>query len=95
MAAGGPFHGLFLTAELSTRLARHGHRTGDASDADAVVALAQEQYDLGTMDWFKVDASGRRRRNTLRRVKAGARGMTTIAMRPATRCSATPPLAAR
>ncbi len=58
-AAGpGSFHGLFLTADLTVRIARVGGRTGDASDADATVARAQEQYDLGTLDWEKVDASG-------------------------------------
>ena len=43
----GEFHGLFLTADLSVRLARVGERKGDASDADAAVARQQEQYDLG------------------------------------------------
>jgi aminoglycoside phosphotransferase family enzyme/predicted kinase len=57
-AAGVPFHGLFLTADLGARLARVGARSGDASDADAAVALAQEQYDLGPRDWLEVDASG-------------------------------------
>jgi aminoglycoside phosphotransferase family enzyme/predicted kinase len=57
-AGGGAFHGLFLDADLATRLARIGTRKGDASDADAAVARAQEHYDLGTMDWHKVDASG-------------------------------------
>ncbi len=53
-----PFHGLFLTADLDTRIARVGKRRGDASDADAAVVRAQEQYELGAMDWAKVDASG-------------------------------------
>jgi aminoglycoside phosphotransferase family enzyme/predicted kinase len=58
-AAGqGVFHGLFLTAPLDVRIARVGGRTGDASDADAAVALAQEQYDLGALAWRAVDASG-------------------------------------
>ena len=50
-AAGAAFHGLFLTADLATRLARVGGRRGDASDADAAVAREQERYDLGAMQW--------------------------------------------
>ena len=56
--AGARFRGLFLTADVATRLARVGRRTGDASDADAAIALAQERYDLGTLDWDRIDASG-------------------------------------
>jgi len=52
------FQGLFLTADLDTRIARVGGRRGDASDADAQVARAQEDYDLGDLAWDKVDASG-------------------------------------
>jgi aminoglycoside phosphotransferase family enzyme/predicted kinase len=57
-AGGAMFQGLFLTAPLDVRVARVGARTGDASDADATVAMAQEQYDLGAMTWREVDASG-------------------------------------
>ena len=49
-AAGAAFHGLFLTADLATRLARVGGRKGDASDADAAVARAQQSYDLGRIE---------------------------------------------
>jgi len=62
-------HGLFLTADLKTRLARVGARAHDASDADAKVAQTQERYDLGPLDWTAVDASGTPE-NTLARAKA-------------------------
>ncbi len=52
------FRGLFLTADLATRMARVGARVGDASDADAKIAQAQESYFLGDLSWRKVDASG-------------------------------------
>ncbi len=57
-APGAGFLGLFLTADLATRIARVGGRKNDASDADAKIARAQEQYDLGPLDWHEVDASG-------------------------------------
>jgi hypothetical protein len=56
-AAGNPFDGLFLTAGLETRITRVGGRAGDASDADPTVVRAQENYDLGEMEWTKIDAS--------------------------------------
>jgi len=52
------FRGLFLTADLETRIARVGSRTGDVSDADANIARQQEAYDLGALTWAQVDAGG-------------------------------------
>ncbi|MGN6573492.1 MAG: DNA-binding protein, partial [Pseudolabrys sp.] len=57
-AGNAPFHGLFLTADLATRVARVGAREADASDADAGIARQQEGYDLGRLDWAQIDAAG-------------------------------------
>jgi hypothetical protein len=57
---------------MATRLRRVGGRTHDASDADAAVAQAQQHYDLGTLDWTPVDASGTPE-TTLARAKAALR----------------------
>ncbi|HLK84592.1 MAG TPA: AAA family ATPase [Xanthobacteraceae bacterium] len=57
-ARGVAFHGLFLVADLATRLTRVGARRGDASDADSAIVRAQEQYVLGHNDWESIDASG-------------------------------------
>ena len=53
-----PFRGLFLQADLATRLSRIGGRKHDASDADAAVAYQQESYDLGSLGWPIIDAGG-------------------------------------
>jgi len=73
-AAGPPFHGLFLTADLPTRLARVTRRTADASDADATVARVQEDYGLGRFEdpWTLLDASGTPE-ETLARAEAALR----------------------
>jgi aminoglycoside phosphotransferase family enzyme/predicted kinase len=70
-AAGVPFRGIFLTADLPIRLARVTARAADASDADAAVARVQQDYDLGDFDsaWTMIDASGTPE-ETLARVKA-------------------------
>jgi predicted kinase len=52
------FCGLFLTADLATRLRRIGTRGPDASDADAAVARHQEEFELGRIAWHTVDAAG-------------------------------------
>jgi uncharacterized protein len=50
--------GLFLTADLPTRLARIGSRRDDASDATQEVAALQEHYKIGHVGWATIDASG-------------------------------------
>ncbi len=52
------FVGLFLTADIPTRLARIAQRKNDASDATRDVALKQEASAIGAIDWHVVDASG-------------------------------------
>ena len=55
---GARFVGLFLTADLATRLARIEQRKSDASDATRDVVLMQETFAIGAVDWHMVDASG-------------------------------------
>lgn len=57
-AADVAFTGLMLVADVETRIARVSRRTGDASDADAAIALRQEQYEMGPIDWIIIDANG-------------------------------------
>jgi hypothetical protein len=53
-----PFTGLFLVADLATRMRRVGQRKGDASDATPEIAELQQGYNVGTVDWARIDASG-------------------------------------
>jgi uncharacterized protein len=66
------FHGVFLTADVATRMARVGARVHDASDADAKIAQSQESYDLGRIGWHEVDAAGTPEQ-TLRNARAALR----------------------
>jgi uncharacterized protein len=52
------FVGLFLKADLATRLSRIGRREHDASDATPDVVKQQEAMAIGTVNWHMVDASG-------------------------------------
>ena len=56
---GVAFTGLFLQADLGVRVARVAVRAHDASDADANIARAQQDYDVGPLaGWHPIDASG-------------------------------------
>jgi predicted kinase len=57
-AAGVAFEGVWLELPFEARLRRVGGRRGDASDADAEVVRAQQDYDPGEIHWHRVDASG-------------------------------------
>ncbi|MDE2376505.1 bifunctional aminoglycoside phosphotransferase/ATP-binding protein [Bradyrhizobium sp.] len=53
-----PMTGFFLVADLATRQRRIGRRRADASDATEEVAALQERYNIGTVGWAIIDASG-------------------------------------
>jgi len=57
-AAEVPFAGLWLDVDAATALDRVGGRAGDASDADAAVVRLQQGFELGSIDWTRIDANG-------------------------------------
>ena len=57
-AANMPFVGLWLDAPGAVLKDRVTARTGDASDATADVVSRQLDYELGQIDWHRIDASG-------------------------------------
>jgi len=57
-AAGVPFCGIWLTAPADRLKARVTARRNDASDATAEVVDRQLTYDLGSVDWARIDAGG-------------------------------------
>jgi hypothetical protein len=54
--AGVPFVGLWLEAPAETLASRIDARRGDASDATAAVLRRQVAYDLGRIEWHRIDA---------------------------------------
>jgi aminoglycoside phosphotransferase family enzyme/predicted kinase len=52
------FRGIFLSADLATRISRISTRANDASDADIAIAQQQQSYALGNMNWSVIDATG-------------------------------------
>lgn len=52
-----PFQGLWLEAPDDARVERIGGRAADASDATAEVARRQAAYDVGEINWQRLDSS--------------------------------------
>ncbi len=57
---GVPFTGIWLEAPLGVREKRILGRKNSTSDASAALARTQQGYDLGQIDWARVDSSGTR-----------------------------------
>ncbi|MEZ5841848.1 MAG: AAA family ATPase [Hyphomicrobiales bacterium] len=53
-----PFVGIWLDAPANLLIERVSARIDDASDADAAIVTRQLGYDLGSLDWHRIDASG-------------------------------------
>ena len=53
------FAGIWLEAPQSVLEARIGAREGDESDATVEVLRRQRDYDLGEMNWHRIDTSGK------------------------------------
>ena len=52
------FRGVWLEADIAALKARVSNRVSDASDATPDVIDLQSRYDLGYMNWTRIDASG-------------------------------------
>ena len=54
---GAPFIGIWLEATSKNKFERIKSRKRDVSDADAWVLGLQMKYELGRIDWVKVDSN--------------------------------------
>jgi aminoglycoside phosphotransferase family enzyme/predicted kinase len=54
---GVPFVGLWLDAPSEVLAARIGERRGDASDADLPILQLQLNFDVGAIEWQRIDAT--------------------------------------
>lgn len=52
------FQGIWVDASDEVRLVRIQNRKNNVSDVTPAIALQQSSYDLGVMNWFKVDSRG-------------------------------------
>jgi hypothetical protein len=66
-----PFCGLWLEASPDVMVRRVGERRQNVSDATADVVERQLSYDLGAIEWDRVNSSGSRQ-DTMRKVTAAA-----------------------
>jgi uncharacterized protein len=53
-----PFDGLWLEAPQDVMEARVTKRKNNPSDADAAVVRLQQSYDIGNLEWTRIDSSG-------------------------------------
>ncbi len=53
-----PFQGIWLETSVADMQRRVTRRRQDASDATAEVVRRQVDYDLGDLDWVRIDSSG-------------------------------------
>ena len=56
--AGVEFQGLWVDASDDIRLQRINSRKNNVSDVTPDIALQQSSYDLGNMDWVRIDSGG-------------------------------------